>query len=60
MKKVHIPSYEALRVWFWIMLNGETYNQYVTQNQWVTSMEIEDKEIFYLLVWYSEGCPDIG
>jgi hypothetical protein len=59
MSEVYFPSYEALSDWFWIMLDDETYNAYLTRNQWVSYMELGDREIFYLLLWFSEGCPNI-
>lgn len=59
MSKIYIPSNEALSAWFWVMIDDVTYEKYLTNNQWVSHMELGDSEIFYLLLWFSEGCPNI-
>jgi len=59
MSKLDFPSYDQLYVWFWRSLDDKTYGEYVLPDEWVSKMSILDSETLYLLVWHSEGCPDV-
>lgn len=49
----HIPLYR------WFMGSPERYARYLVHTQWLSDLNYDERLDFLMLVWHSEGCPDI-
>ena len=48
-----------LPLYRWFMGNPERYAKYLTNTQWFHTLKFDERYDFLMLVWYSEGCPEI-
>lgn len=55
MSKEYFPEPYSLFDWFFDI----HYNRYLGRHQWVFKLSTEEQYILFLLVWFSEGCPEI-